>query len=813
MTRYVTPLLDLGSTDLDRAGGKGANLGELVRAGFPVPPGFVVTTAAYDLLLERDGLAGRIDDLLAAGEPDAIRAAITATAVPSEVADGVLDAYRELGRGAVAVRSSATAEDLPEAAFAGQQDTYLNVVGDRALLDAVRDCWASLWTQRAVAYRARRQLAPTAARIAVVVQAMVPADTAGVLFTANPVTGARDEIVVDAGAGLGEAVVSGLVTPDHFLLDKRSGRIKDWQPGRREVTIRARDGGGTEHVAGGAAQRSLRDSQLRGLAELGRAIERHFGAPQDIEWAYAGATVSIVQARPITALPPPAPNQVQRRLLPMMAELIPMRPYPMDMTTWTPALFGAATSILGFLGLRVPRFEQMCVEEDGVVVRFEPPTPRPTPRVLLAPARLLRQAWRHDPARWQSDPLVTHVQARTRALAARDLQAMPWPELLTTLADALALPQALGELRIRYLPRALLAALALRLLLVPLRRSDRFATLLSGVETKTTETNRALAALAERIRSDPALSEIFATHEPADLPAVVADRHPFSDELETFLDRYGYRETMALAATQPPWRDAPAVVLGMLKGLAAAGPAPPARPPAEAVRDELLAHPLLRVPPLRSLLLRLLRQAGRFTQVREDTHFYGTMPISVVHRIMLESGRRMVDAGVLDTAADVFHLRLEEIEGAAAAWPPGPQLSHQLRELVQRRAARRAALAGTPMVDTATPREAGGDVLLSGTSGSRGAAQGPVRIIRDVSEFSRLRSGEVLVAPYTNPAWTPLFQYAAAVVVDSGGAGSHAAIVAREYGIPAVMGTGDGTRRLRDGQPVQVDGNRGVVTL
>ncbi|MPZ67299.1 MAG: phosphoenolpyruvate synthase [Pseudonocardiaceae bacterium] len=808
MTRYVTPLPDVGSTDLDRAGGKGANLGELVRAGFPVPPGFVVTTAAYDLLLERHGLAGRIEEFLADGQPDTIRAAITATAVPSDVAGAVLDAYRELGRGAVAVRSSATAEDLPEAAFAGQQDTYLNVVGDQALLDAVRDCWASLWTQRAVAYRVRRQLAPTAARIAVVVQAMVPADTAGVLFTANPVTGARDEIVVDASAGLGEAVVSGLVTPDHFLLDKRSGRIKDWQPGRREVTIRARDGGGTEHVAGGAAQRSCSDTQLRRLAELGRAIERHFGTPQDIEWAYAGATVSIVQARPITALPPPAPNRVQRRLLPMMAELIPMRPYPLDMTTWAPALFGAATSLLGFAGLRIPHLEQMCVEEGGVVVRFEPPTPQPTPRVLLAPARLLRQAWRHDPARWQSDPLVTQVQARTRALAARDLQAVPWPELLTTLREALALPQVIGQLRIRYLPRAMLAALALRLLLVPLRRSDRFAALLSAVQTKTTETNRALNTLAERVRSDPALSEIFATHEPADLPAAVADRHPFSDELETFLDRYGYRETMALAATQPSWRDAPAVVLGMLKGLAAAGPAPPA----EAVRDELLAHPVLRVPVLRSLFLRLLRQAGRFTQVREDTHFYGTMPISVVHRIMLESGRRMVGAGVLDTAADVFHLRLEEIERAAGAWPPGPQLSHQLRERAERRAARRAALAGTPLVNMATPRGAGGDVLLSGTSGSRGVAQGPVRIIRDVSEFSRLRAGEVLVAPYTNPAWTPLFQYAAAVVVDSGGAGSHAAIVAREYGIPAVMGTGDGTRQLGDGQLVQVDGNRGVVT-
>src|SRR4051812_24489474 len=232
--RFVVDLRELARGDLLLAGGKGANLGELIRAGFPVPPGFVVTTAAYD----RVAAAG------------ADRESLLRAPIPDDLAEAVRAAHRALGSPAVAVRSSATAEDLAEATFAGQQDTFLNVVGETELLDAMRRCWASLFTERAVAYRERQKVDPAAVKLAVVVQRMAPAEWAGVMFTANPVTGARAEVVVDGSPGLGEAVVSGLVTPDHFVLRRRAWgfSIVERARGRREVEVRALAGGGVEHV-------------------------------------------------------------------------------------------------------------------------------------------------------------------------------------------------------------------------------------------------------------------------------------------------------------------------------------------------------------------------------------------------------------------------------------------------------------------------------------------------------------------------------------------------------------------------------------
>ena len=308
-TTFVLELLQVGRGDLDRAGGKGASLGELIRAGFPVPPGFVVTTGAYDRFVAHDGLGETIARMRREDDPSTIRRAFEAAPVPPEVQRAVLAAYGRLGLGPVAVRSSATAEDLPEAAFAGQHDSFLNVVGPEALVQAVRRCWASLWTDRAVAYRARLALDQRTVKLAVVVQRFVAAEAAGVLFTANPVTGARNEVIIDASPGLGEAVVSGLVTPDHFVVRKGKfgWRIVERRLGRREVVVRSHSEGGTEHVEGPAAavEPAVPDRALRRLARLGAAIERHYGAPQDVEWAWAADELFVVQARPITALPHP----------------------------------------------------------------------------------------------------------------------------------------------------------------------------------------------------------------------------------------------------------------------------------------------------------------------------------------------------------------------------------------------------------------------------------------------------------------------------------------------------------------------------
>ncbi len=834
MDTFVAPLEQLGRNDLARVGGKGANLGELVRAGFPVPDSFVVTTAAYDGFVAHNHLGETIAWALREepGSGATIRTAFENAPIPPEIERDILAAYRELGEVPVAVRSSATAEDLPEAAFAGQQDTFLNTLDEQALLDSVRRCWASLWTDRAIVYRDRQGIDQQTVKLAVVVQQMVPAEVAGVMFTANPVTGARDEIAIDASPGLGEAVVSGQVTPERFVLRKRwlrrwGWRIAERRPGKREVIIRARSGGGTEHVDGSAATDvpELPDRALRRLARLGNAIERHFGRPQDVEWAWVGGEPFILQARPITALPepPPRPSRPQRLIAGLLAELLPARPYPLEATTW--GFEGIFSALLGpmfrLLGLSV-RFDGLFPEEDGVIVRFSGGLPfRPTPGILLAPLRLLRLARRYDPTRWRADPLLAEVQARARALEARDLQALAWEGLLATVHEALAIPPLVGELRIRYLLPRLLAVGRLRLVLSLLGAGDRFGTLLfTGLETRTLDANRALEALANRIRSDPTLADVFAPHEPGELWAALEAQpsgRAFLAELRAFLNEYGHREAGGtLQVSQPTWKDAPEVVLGILQGLARAEPRPQTQRLAwEVARDELLTHPLLRLPPLRSAFLGLLAEARWFPQIREDTRFYATLILPVLRRTLLELGRRLADVGVLDAPEDVFHLKLGELERIDGAWPPPPQLAAELSALVVRRRARRAELEGTPLVDPQLfhRAEAGEDALVSGIPGSPGVAEGPVRVVRDASEFGKLGSGEVLVAPYTNPAWTPLFERAAAVVVDSGGPASHAAIVAREYGIPAVMATVDGTRRFVDGQRVRVDGGQGHVVL
>jgi phosphohistidine swiveling domain-containing protein len=321
------------------------------------------------------------------------------------------------------------------------------------------------------------------------------------------------------------------------------------------------------------------------------------------------------------------------------------------------------------------------------------------------------------------------------------------------------------------------------------------------------------------VRADPPVRAAFSELDPRTLLTRLdgdARFACFRQALRQFLDEYGHRETVSLLViTAPTWGDDPTAALGMIKVLVEEQPrARAAEPSAEAER-RLLEHRLLRSPRRRAVVLRALEAARMAAAFREDTHFHVTRALPILRHMLLEAGRRLSEAGVLPEAEDVFHLHLKELEAL-----PGPnQLAaadaDRIRTTARDRAARRAELAGIPMLATASlvdPTTAATDALVTGVAASGGRVTGPVRVIRESAEFGALRSGDVLVCPYTNPTWTSLFQRAAAVVVDSGGIGSHAAIVAREYGIPAVMGTGSGTRVLTDGQQVTVDGDTGRVT-
>ena len=422
-------------------------------------------------------------------------------------------------------------------------------------------------------------------KLAVIVQRMVAADVAGVMFTANPVTGARDETIVEASAGLGEALVSGLVTPDHFVLRNTRHRwqIVERQQGRREVEVRPRAGGGVEQVAARTASGpALPDAVLLQLARMGASIAKHFGRPQDIEWAWADGKLYVLQSRPITALPEPPARRGRFEPSRFAGDYLQVRPYPLDMTTWLPAVANALPRMLPVGGL-IPSFARMWVEDDGVVERLADfPGIRPTPELLLAPARIVALARRYDPANWREDPILAAALTRVHELESRDLRALSWSQLLDTAREAMAMPLAIMEIRRRYFPRGALALAALWLALRILGLADRFAPLLSGVDNRTLEANRALEALAAEIRTDPALAALFASQHAEQLLAALRQEpagRAFLEQFAAFLDAYGHRETGSpLLVSEPTWKDSPETVLSILTGNGAGGTDPSPRP-------------------------------------------------------------------------------------------------------------------------------------------------------------------------------------------------------------------------------------------
>ncbi|WP_461164269.1 PEP-utilizing enzyme [Arthrobacter sp. R4-81] len=342
--------------------------------------------------------------------------------------------------------------------------------------------------------------------------------------------------------------------------------------------------------------------------------------------------------------------------------------------------------------------------------------------------------------------------------------------------------------------------------------------LIAGAETRTSQANQALGDLAARVRSHRGLMLAFAgPGGPGELLARLESEPEFQDfyaDFQAFLAEYGHRETVSIVlSSSPTWSDAPEVVLGLITSML--GERRQTTDQTGAALAELMRHPALRIPAVGRRVLSAVDAAKVGIALREDTHFYATMVMPPLRRALLELGRRLCDAGVLAEPEEVHHLRFEELAGMDDGGALPAVERERYRRLVLARAAKRRELEGIPLVDPAAlfghKRRVPG-ALVSGTPASRGVATGTVRIIRGPDEFGLLRTGEILVCPYTNPAWTPLFRRAGAVVVDAGGIGSHAAIVAREYGIPAVMGTGSGTSTLVNGQSVQVDGTLGRVT-
>lgn len=371
MSAYLLSLSD-AHVALAEIGGKGLSLAKLAQAGFPVPNGFHVTTDAYRAFVESNGLQPRI--LAALKDVDlalpstletasvSISRLLAEASIPADIASAITAAYLALDTShltlPVAVRSSATAEDLPEASFAGQQETFLNIRGKEDLLNAVKKCWASLWTARAIAYRANQSIDPNTVALAVVVQEMVDADFAGILFTANPITGHRDEMVINAAWGLGEAIVSGRVSPDTITVEKDTGRVRQYDVAKKTVHTVLAESGTREETLRGWRRRSkvMKEAQIRELVKIARDIESFYGSPQDIEFCFAQDRFFIVQSRPITAMPPeplewiiPVKGAVLARG--SFAEFVPEPVSPLFATLAVPIAQKTTCELMGSIGV------------------------------------------------------------------------------------------------------------------------------------------------------------------------------------------------------------------------------------------------------------------------------------------------------------------------------------------------------------------------------------------------------------------------------------------------------------------------------
>ena len=881
----MTRVIDLASAaDLAEVGGKSRNLGVLLRAGFSVPPGFCITTSAYREVVA-DRLTAVLDELAATPADDQqslhrlagqARDLIERASVPAALCDEITDAYVEIGADvAVAVRSSATAEDLEGASFAGQQDTYLNVVGTQAVLDAVRRCWASLWTDRAVSYRASRGIDPAGVELAVVVQRMVDAVAAGVMFTADPVGGTRHHAVIDASPGLGEAVVSGAVNPDHLVVDAASGAILQRRLGDKRLAVRSLAGGGTESVelADGSEQACLTDDQAAALAALGAQVERHYGAPQDTEWALDGSgKLWLTQARPITTLYPllsrPDRDGVRVFFCMSLAQGLTRPITPMGLAAFqlisasvAAAALGesAADPLAGSSALQIAGLRPFV----DVTAALRHPAGRrlvlTALGVMESRAAVVLRALVED-ARFAARP--THPGSLVRGIARVMVRSkLPLHAVLALASPRTAIERidrAEARVRVRLsapagasaeerldlveqslgtetflvmpgifgyaIPGLAMMNLARRLI-GELATPTEIQTVLRGLpHNVTTDMDLDLWQLTERVRADPAstaafqatVAELIRSYADGTLPRV-AQRG-----LTGFLTRYGHRAVAEIDLGIPRWRDDPRHLLGMIRNYLALddpGLAPTAQFAAGKVTAEaMLAELVRRVGGPASLRGRLLGfaldRARQLVGLRESPKFLLVLQLALLRTQLDRVGEALVRRGALEAAGDIYFVDFAQaragLSGTDLRGVVAANRAAYDAELGRRHIPRILLSDGTEPEATMQPTDEP-EGALRGSPASSGIITATARVVLD-PVGAHLEPGEILVAPSTDPGWTPLFLTAGGLVMEMGGSNSHGAVVAREYGIPAVVGLADATHRIRTGDLITLDGAAGLVT-
>ncbi|MFI9353862.1 rifamycin-inactivating phosphotransferase [Streptomyces lydicus] len=863
--QYVLGLQEIDESQFAVVGGKGAHLGALSRIeGVGVPAGFCVTTAAFRRIMAEMAEASSIDDRLdqlSRLNPDdreairtlsaEIRRTIEAIAIPGDLASAITGALAQYGdQAAYAVRSSATAEDLPTASFAGQQDTYLNVVGPAAILQHVSRCWASLFTERAVTYRQRNGIDHRTVHMAVVVQQMVFPHASGILFTADPVTGNRKVATVDAGFGLGEALVSGLVNPDVFKV--REGEVVARTIAAKQRAIHALPAGGTQEVAIDSQrqeQPALTDAQVVRLVQLGRRIEAHFGCPQDIEWCLVDDDFRIVQSRPITTLfPIPETGDQENHVYvsvghqQMMTD--PMKPLGLSLWQLTAMVpmpvaggrlfvdvtrrLASPASRAGLLDL-IGRGDPLVRDALETVLDrddFVPSLPDAVPAGPPAGGA---------PAPIETDPaLVTELIERSQASIAaleRDIRTKTGPALFDFLLAAFEEHKRIlsDPLSMQVIMAGMEATWWLNDQLQEwLGEKNAADTLtLSAPDNVTSEMGLALLDVADVIRPHPEVVAFLQGVQDEgflDELAKLAGGTEARDAIESYLDRYGMRCVGEIDITRPRWRERPTTLVPVILDNVRNFEPGAAERRFEQGRQKALKKEQDVLSRLRALpdgdrkadeAKRMIDRVRTFIGYREYPKYGIVSRYFVYKQALLAEAERLVRANVLPEKEDIFYLTFQELHDIVRS----NQVDDQL--IQQRKDAFRSYHALTPprvltsdgeAVTGAYRRDDAPAGALIGLPVSAGTIEGRARVILDLAEAD-LEAGDILVTTFTDPSWSPLFVGIAGLVTEVGGLMTHGAVIAREYGLPAVVGVEQATRLIRDGQRIRVHGTDGYIEI
>jgi len=817
------------------SGGKGANLARLTQAGFPVPPGFVLPPETYLAFIEQDRDLQHALHKLSVQEPkelaeecEQIQRRMAHLPLPAALHQDILEAMSGFPSGsAFSVRSSATAEDLGGAAFAGQHDTYLNCIGIDDILSRIRDCWLSLWSARAVEYRLQAGIGILDSAMAVVVQQMVFNRVSGVGFCMNPVTGNPDEQSLDANYGLGESVVGGDCPVDHWVLRKADGRIVDAVIARKtEQVLPSANGTQVETVPEALASKPcLSQQELSSLSDLMQHVEKAYGFPQDIEWGIADNKLWLLQARPITRIPP-------RWTRDESAERFPSVITPLAWDLVEEGFHQSLSHSFALMGLPpyhgkwFALFDNYVYGNQNAVEVYAEGTAnslniRSVDELMAAlPGLRKKYSWVQElPLLWSRD---------------LDRYLLGLGELHATPLDGLAIP-ALWDyvLRVKqlgadyFLPNIAISITQRTLYKVIYSIVEAavgkdsaptvFDRLLAYCETKTGFINKEMYRLARRIEAHPELArQLHSMNGQAFLAAGGFRQYPEIDAVfQRFLQDHGHRE-VEFDPYHPTWIELPWLVIENLKMMLDSGLEDPAEKErslkstmAETERQLIAAMP----ENLRYPVQELLRLTRVYTALDDIEHYQTTRLTLPFRRGLRALGEALQAKGVIEESMDVFFARADILDETIRR--DTPEAWHQLSEAIHReKTAYQHNRQHSPkwkLGETEPAPATEGD--LTGLSGSPGVATGQAYKVLSQDDFAAFPAGAVLIARTTNPAWTPLFYRAAAVVTESGGPLSHGAVTAREVGLPAVMSVRGILDRIDNGDTITVDGSSGRISF